>query len=173
MEPSWNLTSGPPRTTPEPTCAETPKISADGEKRPNKQNKKVSRAVFPILPPHAERSEDGGPDLGHSHGDPKKALKMMEARGRQQNWAGAINVWCGEGFCLFPPFSGGPLIFFLKKYIFRGGFHTWGGVHTGSWAKLFEFHTGGAMFQGEIEAAPVANACCPAFLDWSLQTRNN
>ena len=32
MEPSWNLTSGPPRTTPEPIWAETPKLSAVGEK---------------------------------------------------------------------------------------------------------------------------------------------
>ena len=30
--PSWNLTSGPPRTTPEPIWAETPKLSAVGEK---------------------------------------------------------------------------------------------------------------------------------------------
>ena len=28
VEPSWNLTSGPPRTTPEPIWAETPKLSA-------------------------------------------------------------------------------------------------------------------------------------------------
>ena len=33
MEPSWNLTSRPPRTTPEPIWAETPKLSAVGEKR--------------------------------------------------------------------------------------------------------------------------------------------
>ena len=32
MELSWNLTSGPPRTTPEPIWAETPKLSAVGEK---------------------------------------------------------------------------------------------------------------------------------------------
>ena len=32
VEPSWNLTSGPPRTTPEPIWAETPKLSAVGEK---------------------------------------------------------------------------------------------------------------------------------------------
>ena len=31
-EPSWNLTSAPPRTTPEPIWAETPKLSADGKK---------------------------------------------------------------------------------------------------------------------------------------------
>ena len=36
MEPSWNLTSGPPRTTPEPIWAETPKLSAVGEKNRNK-----------------------------------------------------------------------------------------------------------------------------------------
>ena len=33
MEPSWNLTFGPPRSTPEPIWAETPKISAVGENR--------------------------------------------------------------------------------------------------------------------------------------------
>ena len=33
MEPLWNLTSGPPRTIPEPILAETPKLSAVGEKR--------------------------------------------------------------------------------------------------------------------------------------------
>ena len=32
VEPSWNLTSRPPRTTPEPIWAETPKLSAVGEK---------------------------------------------------------------------------------------------------------------------------------------------
>ena len=32
VEPSWNLTSGPLRTTPEPIWAETPKLSAVGEK---------------------------------------------------------------------------------------------------------------------------------------------
>ena len=31
--PSWNLTSGPPRTTPEPIWAETPKLSAVGEQK--------------------------------------------------------------------------------------------------------------------------------------------
>ena len=31
VEPWWNLTSGPPRTTPEPIWAETPKLSAVGE----------------------------------------------------------------------------------------------------------------------------------------------
>ena len=34
MEPSWNLTSRPPRTTPEPIWAETPKLPAvGGEKK--------------------------------------------------------------------------------------------------------------------------------------------
>ena len=33
VEPSWNLTSGPPRTTPEPIWAETPKLSAVGENK--------------------------------------------------------------------------------------------------------------------------------------------
>ena len=32
MEPSWKLTSGPPRTPPEPIWAETPKLSPVGEK---------------------------------------------------------------------------------------------------------------------------------------------
>ena len=32
VEPSWNLASGSPRTTPEPIWAETPKFSAVGEK---------------------------------------------------------------------------------------------------------------------------------------------
>ena len=32
VEPSCNLTSGPPRTTPEPIWAETPKLSAVGQK---------------------------------------------------------------------------------------------------------------------------------------------
>ena len=32
MEPLWNLTSGPPRTTPEPIWAETPKLSAVGKR---------------------------------------------------------------------------------------------------------------------------------------------
>ena len=32
VKPSWNLTSGPPRTTPEPIWAETPKLSAVGGK---------------------------------------------------------------------------------------------------------------------------------------------
>ena len=32
VEPSWNLTSKPPRTTPEPIWAETPKLTAVGEK---------------------------------------------------------------------------------------------------------------------------------------------
>ena len=32
VEPSWNLASGLPRTTPEPIWAETPKLSAVGEK---------------------------------------------------------------------------------------------------------------------------------------------
>ena len=36
VEPSWNLTPGPPRTTPEPIWAETPKLSAVGEKRRKK-----------------------------------------------------------------------------------------------------------------------------------------
>ena len=35
LEPSWNLSSGPPRTTPEPIWAETPKHSAVGEKQEN------------------------------------------------------------------------------------------------------------------------------------------
>ena len=34
VEPSWNLISGPPRTTPEPIWAETPKPSAVEEKTP-------------------------------------------------------------------------------------------------------------------------------------------
>ena len=33
VEPSWNLTSGPPRTTPEPIWAETPKLSAVGKNK--------------------------------------------------------------------------------------------------------------------------------------------
>ena len=33
VEPSWNLTSGSPWTTPEPIWTETPKLSAVGEKR--------------------------------------------------------------------------------------------------------------------------------------------
>ena len=33
VEPSWNIASGPPQTTPEPIWAETPKLSAVGEKR--------------------------------------------------------------------------------------------------------------------------------------------
>ena len=36
VEPSWNLTSGPPRTTPAPIWAETPKLSAVGEKASSK-----------------------------------------------------------------------------------------------------------------------------------------
>ena len=32
VEPWWNLTSGPPQTTPEPIWAETPKLAAVGEK---------------------------------------------------------------------------------------------------------------------------------------------
>ena len=32
VEPWWNLSSGSPRTTPEPIWAETPKLSAVGEK---------------------------------------------------------------------------------------------------------------------------------------------
>ena len=32
VEPSWNLPAGPPRTIPEPIWAETPKLSAVGEK---------------------------------------------------------------------------------------------------------------------------------------------
>ena len=35
VEPSWNLASGPPRTTPEPIWAETPKLSAVGERKRN------------------------------------------------------------------------------------------------------------------------------------------
>ena len=35
MEPWWNFTSGPPRTTPEPVWAETPKLSAVGKKSEN------------------------------------------------------------------------------------------------------------------------------------------
>ena len=31
VKPQWNLTSGPPRTTPEPIWAETPKLSAVGK----------------------------------------------------------------------------------------------------------------------------------------------
>ena len=34
VEPWWNLSSGSPRTTPEPIWAETPKLSAVGEKKP-------------------------------------------------------------------------------------------------------------------------------------------
>ena len=41
MEPSWNLTSGPPRTTPEPIWAETPKLSAVGEKQLFPTRKKI------------------------------------------------------------------------------------------------------------------------------------
>ena len=37
MEPSWNLASGPPRTTPEPIRAETPKLSAVGGEKKNTQ----------------------------------------------------------------------------------------------------------------------------------------
>ena len=33
VEPSWNLTSGPPQTTPEPIWAETTKLSAVGKKK--------------------------------------------------------------------------------------------------------------------------------------------
>ena len=55
MEPSWNLTSGPPRTTPEPIWAETPKLSGVGEKKlplpplppPPKQKKETRPARFP------------------------------------------------------------------------------------------------------------------------------
>ena len=36
VEPWWNLTSGLPRTTPEPIWAETPKLSAVGEKYTSK-----------------------------------------------------------------------------------------------------------------------------------------
>ena len=44
VEPSWNRTSGPPRTTPEPIWAETPKLSAVGEKG---RKKKVAPHVQP------------------------------------------------------------------------------------------------------------------------------
>ena len=41
MEPSWNLPSGPPRTSPEPIWAETPELSAVGEKKDGGGLKKV------------------------------------------------------------------------------------------------------------------------------------
>ena len=89
MEPSWNLTSGPPRTTPEPIWAETPKLSAVGEK-PNKlRNRTVSeppsdhgstnsfpKQVFPpgvqldplpILGPLAQKPTPGGCDVMGAH----------------------------------------------------------------------------------------------------------
>ena len=37
----WNLTLGPPRTTPEPIWAETPKLSAGGEQNQNPQAAKM------------------------------------------------------------------------------------------------------------------------------------
>ena len=45
VEPWWSLTSGPPRTTPEPIWAETPKLSAVGEK--NKQRSKQTHQFEP------------------------------------------------------------------------------------------------------------------------------
>ena len=47
MEPSWNLTSGLPRTTPEPIWAQTPKLSAVGEKTGSAPGQKKNPA------PHA------------------------------------------------------------------------------------------------------------------------
>ena len=41
VEPSWNLTSDPPRTTAEPIWAETPKLSAVGEQRQQNRKKGV------------------------------------------------------------------------------------------------------------------------------------
>ena len=48
VEPSWNLTSGPPRTTPEPIWAETPKLSAVGEQRKNVQSRSGLRSLGPL-----------------------------------------------------------------------------------------------------------------------------
>ena len=48
MQPSWNLTSAPPQTTPEPIWAETPKLSAVGEKTLNKLLPGLSRDNYLI-----------------------------------------------------------------------------------------------------------------------------
>ena len=57
VEPSWNLTSGSRRTTPEPIWAETPKLSAVGEKNNKKQkaSKNTMTRPCPSAPriPHA------------------------------------------------------------------------------------------------------------------------
>ena len=46
VQPWWNLTSGPPRTTPEPIWAETPKLSAVGEQSKNKSTPILIRHPF-------------------------------------------------------------------------------------------------------------------------------
>ena len=56
VEPSWNLISRPPRTTPEPIWAETPKLSAVGEKEEKQHGPKA--AWCKISPPPLQ---PGGP----------------------------------------------------------------------------------------------------------------
>ena len=74
VEPSWNLTSGPLRTTPGPIWAETPKLSAVGEKpngfglpqkpsnKPCPQNK--ARQVRPTVPKPAPTCPKSAPNPG-------------------------------------------------------------------------------------------------------------
>ena len=50
VEPSWNLTSGPPRTTPEPIWAETPKLPAVGEKKEKKKKRRTQICCFLLSP---------------------------------------------------------------------------------------------------------------------------
>ena len=49
VEPSWNLTSGPPQTTPEPIWAETPKLS-DVRGKIWGATKKTHQNIFPSKP---------------------------------------------------------------------------------------------------------------------------
>ena len=69
---SWNLTPGPPRTTPEPIWAETPKLSAGGKKKKASQVLGV-HFVEPMSRRHNRQV------LGAHHTHTKSKTKKMPA----------------------------------------------------------------------------------------------
>ena len=90
MEPWWNLTSGLPRTTPEPIWAETPKLSAVGEKLKEKEGKSAAtqnnREALQVQRGSShfasgEKNEKGGEILGNQ-GQGPEGLKGGFASGR-------------------------------------------------------------------------------------------
>ena len=141
MEPSWNLTSGLPRNTPEPIWAETPKLPAVGEKHGRHQLPRVDRhfrlassltseaqvpsmamAVFSQrnskwLTSPASFGAGGGWQWGENRVIPK--------------WFTRVETWTKT--CVFPPFSSGLI---LTHDNFRGK------TVGSSWETLVNFRAG-------------------------------